>query len=171
MNITKESYVAMQEKINNLAKKNKNHISVGGFTEKNIPEITIKQNINKNLYIEFIIDPMGKPRMTQSDKWKKREVTGRYWSYKHKLKTQANAENFVLPESGLHMIFYMPMPKSWSKAKKENMSLRPHKCKPDADNILKGVQDCLCKDDSYIWDVRITKYWAYKGKIIINKIK
>lgn len=123
-----------------------------------------------NLIIAFHVDPIGKPRMTQSDKWKKRDATDKYWIYKDQLKKIASGYNFTLPESGIHMIFRMPMPDSWSKNKKEEMAGTPHRSKPDADNILKGVQDALCDNDSYIWDVRITKEWSYYGVILIYAI-
>ncbi len=122
------------------------------------------------LLISFPVDPIGKPRMTQQDKWKKRPTTDRYWELKSRMKKIATGACFELPESNIHMIFYLPMADSWSKKKKEEMDGKPHKQKPDGDNILKGVQDALCKDDSFIWDVRISKYWAYKGRIDIYKI-
>lgn len=127
-------------------------------------------DINKKLLISFPVDPIGKPRMTQQDKWKKRAATDRYWELKSQITQIATGLHFQLPESNMHMIFYMPMPDSWSKKKKEEMSGMPHQQKPDGDNILKGIQDALCKDDSFIWDVRITKYWSYKGRIDIYQI-
>ena len=33
-------------------------------------------------YITLNIIPVAKPRMTQSDKWKKRPATEKYWKYK-----------------------------------------------------------------------------------------
>lgn len=122
------------------------------------------------LIISFPIDPMGKPRMTQQDRWKKRPATDRYWEMKSRIKQIAEGAKFVLPESNMHMIFYIPMADSWSKKRKEEMDGKPHQQKPDGDNILKGIQDALCKDDSYVWDVRITKRWAYKGRIDIYNI-
>ncbi len=123
-----------------------------------------------DLLISFPVDPIGKPRMTQKDQWKKRDATDRYWELKRQMKQIAEGANFTMPESHIHIVCYMPMPYSWPKKKKEEMNGRPHQQKPDADNILKGIQDALCKEDSYIWDVRISKYWSYKGAIEIYKI-
>ena len=37
-------------------------------------------------YITLNIVPVAKPRMTQSDKWKKRPATDKYWKFKDDLK-------------------------------------------------------------------------------------
>ncbi len=123
-----------------------------------------------NFSIEFPVDPMGKPRMTQRDKWHKREVTDRYWELKRQVKQIAEGYNFTMPDSNYHMIFYIPMPDSWAKKKKAEMNERPHKQKPDKDNLEKAILDALCTEDSYVWDGRVSKYWAYKGKIIIKSL-
>jgi Holliday junction resolvase RusA-like endonuclease len=118
----------------------------------------------RNSYV-FEINPMGKPRMTQRDKWAKRPAVTKYWQFKDKLKEQAVKLGFEMPEANYHMTFQIPMPESWSKKKKEQMNGKPHQQKPDKDNIEKAFTDALCKDDSYIWDGRTTKIWGYTGKI------
>ncbi len=125
----------------------------------------------KNIYsIEFPVDPMGKPRMTQSDKWRKREVTNRYWELKRQVKQIAEGYKFIMPESNYHMIFYIPMPDSWSKKKKVEFDGKPHQQKPDKDNLEKAILDALCPEDSYVWDGRVSKYWSRNGKIVIKNI-
>lgn len=116
----------------------------------------------------FRITPLGKPRMVTSDKWKKRKCIEKYWAYKDEILVQANG--FILPDSNFRIVFYFPMPKSWSKKKKKEILNKPHKQKPDADNCLKAIQDILCKEDKYIWDVRITKIWSDIGQIDIYEI-
>lgn len=115
----------------------------------------------------FEIDPLSKPRMTIGDKYKKRPTVMKYWIFKAKIKTIADTEKFKIPQSNFHMIFTIEMPQSWAKSKKELMLNRPHTQRPDIDNLNKAVFDCLCEDDSYIWDVRCTKIWGHKGKIEI----
>lgn len=107
------------------------------------------------------IDPVGKPRMTRSDRWKERPVTTRYWQFKDALKL---AYPHQLPPR-FAITFHIPMPKSWSNKKKESMFGQPHQQRPDIDNILKSVMDSLCEDDSYIYDIRMTKKWAVLGSI------
>jgi len=127
-----------------------------------------RHNFGK-LLISFPVDPIGKPRMTQSDKWKKRKVTDRYWEMKDHLNIIATAQGFVMPESDYRIVAYIPMPDGWTKEDKEKMDNTKHQMKPDKDNIEKAILDSLCKDDSYVWDGRITKLWAYKERIDIYK--
>lgn len=117
----------------------------------------------------FKVTPIGKPRMVASDKWKKRKCVAKYWAYKDEILSQL--KGFVLPESNFRIVFYLPMPKSWSKKEKAAMMNKPHKQTPDADNCLKSLQDILCKEDKGIWDVRITKLWSNKGQIDIYNIE
>jgi len=77
--------------------------------------------------------------------------------------------NIVLPESGATIIFYLPMPKSWSKKKKAKMLGTPHQSRPDISNLLKALEDCIYTDDSVIWNYRgLTKLWGNIGCISIN---
>ncbi len=59
------------------------------------------------------------------------------------------------------------MPESWSKKKKEKMNRFPCKTRPDADNYLKGICDALKDEDGCIWKMDVSKFWAYKGSIIL----
>ncbi len=115
---------------------------------------------------DYNITPVPKPRMTQADRWKKRPCTQRYWDFKDKVRELG----VVLPERGFHAIFYIPMPKSWSKKKKLEMRGQPHKEKKDIDNLLKALLDAVYDDDAHIWDCRVTKLWWDKGKISISEL-
>jgi Holliday junction resolvase RusA-like endonuclease len=112
----------------------------------------------------YNITPIPKPRMTRSDKWKKRPAVVRYFEYKDKIREAG----IILPESGYHVTFILPMPDSWPKKKKAMMINQPHQQTPDKDNLEKGLLDCIFDQDCRIWDGRITKRWGYEGKIIIN---
>lgn len=116
----------------------------------------------------FIINPVPKPRMTQSDRWKKRPCTQRYWEYKDEIRKQM--KDWIMPESGYHMIFHIPVPQSWSKKKKAEMIGRPHQQKPDKDNLEKAFLDSIFEEDCHIWDGRVTKIWGEVGMIIVDKI-
>lgn len=117
--------------------------------------------------IKLDIVPVPKPRMTQSDRWRSRPCTARYWAYKDELKLLWG--NRELP-STYWAVFVVPMPKSWSKKKQAEMNGKPHRPKPDADNLGKGFQDALWDDDSVIWDVRFTKFWGETGSIEIREL-
>ena len=107
------------------------------------------------------IAPVPKPRMTQSDRWKKRPATTRYWDYKDALCLLVREE---IP-SVVKVRFNVPMPNSWSKKRRAEMNGQPHQQKPDVDNYAKAFMDALCADDSHVYDLHATKYWAEEGSI------
>ena len=113
---------------------------------------------------EFFICPVAKPRMTRSDKFKKRLATDKYW----KFKDQCRLEQVVLPCFGAHVTFILPMPASWSQKKKAQKNGKPHMSKPDLDNCLKALGDAIYEDDSGVYDIWVTKRWGVSGKILIE---
>jgi len=117
---------------------------------------------------EFNLTPIGKPRMTQRDKWLNppREAILKYRLSKQAMETYAMMTKFSLKDK-LECIFHLPMPKSWSNKKKERMALTPHQSKPDLDNILKFVMDTLLpQSDSNVHTIIAKKIWDFEGKII-----
>lgn len=115
---------------------------------------------------EYLITPMGKPRMTRSDKWKQRPEVLRYQAFKDEVRLN----KVSLPESGYHITFVIPMPKSWSKKKQAEMNGKPHQQKPDKDNLEKALLDAIFEDDCRIWDGRVSKVWGEAGKIVIKEL-
>lgn len=103
--------------------------------------------------------------MVRSDKWKKRPATQRYWDFKDELLSYVKGNL----EPVFEVTFYIPMPKSWTNKMRVEKNGSPHQQKPDVDNYLKAFMDCLCDDDSYIYDVRARKYWAEKGSIELDE--
>lgn len=114
----------------------------------------------------YKIIPHTKPRMTISDKWKKRKCVQDYWAYKD----DVNKLGIKVPESNYHVTFVLPMPKSWSKKKRSEMDGKPHQQTPDKDNLEKGLLDAIFENDAHIWDGRVTKRWGKEGLIIIDII-
>lgn len=120
---------------------------------------------------EFNLTPIGKPRMTQRDKWLNppRPEVLKYRLSKHAIQTYAMMEEFVLGEI-LAGTFILPMPNSWSKKKKKLMEGKPHLNKPDLDNIIKFVQDSLKPEgDQMIHTIVANKIWGEEGKIILRQ--
>lgn len=111
---------------------------------------------------------MGKPRMTRADAWKKRPCVTKYWAFKHELVLLTKNID-IAPDDILGVAFVIQMPKSWSKKKKAEYDGQPHKQKPDLDNLIKSVMDCLFKEDSHIWKFSPSPYkiWGTKGQIIL----
>lgn len=114
--------------------------------------------------MHYDITPCAKPRMTRGDKFRKRPATQRYWDFKR----ECLLKKVKLYEE-MRVIFFMPMPKSWSKKKKAQMVHMPHKQKPDLDNLLKGLMDIL-PEDSHLYNVHAEKYWSDTGGIGINQL-
>jgi len=111
----------------------------------------------------YNITPIPKPRMTQRDKWAKRPIVLRYFAYRDEVRLKG----VELPECNYHVIFVLPMPKSWSKKKKLIHKGQAHQQTPDKDNLEKALLDAVYKDDSKVWDGRVTKVWGDKGAIIV----
>lgn len=112
----------------------------------------------------YPITPVGKPRMTQRDKWKGRDCVKRY----HAFKDECRIHKVKLHLSGDHVTFILPMPKSWPEKKKVNMDGKPHQLKPDWDNLAKALQDAVMPDDCKVWNCQVSKFWGREGKIIIQ---
>ena len=55
-----------------------------------------------------------------------------------------------MPVAGMALYFYFPMPKSWSKKKKEMLKWQHHIQKPDIDNLEKGFFDSLVITDEKV---------------------
>jgi len=108
--------------------------------------------------ITINVKPMGKPRMTQRDKWAKRDCVMRYRAYADEIRRQT-AGKILGDVIELSWIAYLPVPKSWSKKKKAEMAGRPHRQRPDRDNIDKGILDALFKEDGGIAIGSLSKCW------------
>lgn len=92
---------------------------------------------------------------------KRKKRLERYNRYKDDLFDIANSQDFILPsEDYFRIMYFIPMPKSWRKWKKEKHNGRKHQSKPDKDNMDKALQDALLKHDQVIWDSRSTKVWT-----------
>jgi len=116
--------------------------------------------------INFVVmgEPMGKPRMTRRDVWKKRPVVLRYHDYCDRIKEAVPTKVLTADVYAVDVIAYISMPASWSKKKKEAHVGKKHRTKPDWDNIGKAVCDALFKEDSGIADGRTRKFWCRDGE-------
>lgn len=113
--------------------------------------------------IEIPIQAVAKPRMTRSDRWKKRPVVQAYWKYKDKLVSY----NITLPVP-YKITFFLAMPESWSKKKRLDHDGKPHLQTPDKDNLEKGFLDAIFEDDKHIWSGWVEKRWSQEPKIRIE---
>jgi Holliday junction resolvase RusA-like endonuclease len=116
--------------------------------------------------IRFVVvgDPMGKPRMTQRDVWKKRPVVLRYHDYCDRIKEAAPNRVLTVDVYAVDVIAFIAVPQSWSKKKQAAHVGQMHRAKPDWDNIGKAICDALFKEDSGIADGRTRKFWCREGE-------
>lgn len=95
--------------------------------------------------------------------------------YRWQLKSQLPSEPIKTALS-VDIIFFMPVPKSTSGIKKRQMinGVIGHTKKPDIDNLMKFVLDCLNElafgDDSQICEIRAKKIYAEKPRTLIRLI-
>lgn len=134
-------------------------------TEKSIDKPESSPPASAANEIQFVVmgEPMGKPRMTRRDVWKKRPVVLRYHDYCDRIKEAAPNKVLTVDVYAIDVIAYLPMPKSWSKKKQAEHVGKLCRSKPDWDNIGKAVCDALFKEDSGIGDGRTRKFWCQKG--------
>jgi Holliday junction resolvase RusA-like endonuclease len=102
---------------------------------------------------------MAAPRMSKQDRWAKRPVVQRYRDYGVQVRRLIRD----LP-SPLRVVFWLPMPPSWSRPKRERHAGQPHEGKPDLDNLLKALLDAwtygYARGDAHFWCVLAAKRWT-----------
>ena len=118
------------------------------------PQTNVRSTQGDRIYFRIPRDklrPAGLKRLLRLE---------RYNEYKITLCGLAKAQKFTPPEQGGHLIFYIPVPKTWKKYKKEQYHLQLHQSTPDWDNLAKAFFDSLMHQDKGIADVRVTKSWV-----------
>lgn len=112
------------------------------------------------------IAPMGAVRMTQRGKYTNRRAQA-YLAHKNFLKWHFNAQHEGEPIDTpvvAEVIFYMPIPKSWSNVKKSRAMGAGHISKPDIDNLVKTVFDAangiIWSDDNRVISVTARKIYS-----------
>jgi Holliday junction resolvase RusA-like endonuclease len=112
--------------------------------------------------------PMGKPRMTQRDKWKGRDCVLRYHAWADQVRAIAGKMPEAEQVAALNWVAFFEPPKSWSKKRREAAYGTPHRAKPDRDNLDKMCLDILWKNDSAIYKGTIEKLWSKEARIEIH---
>lgn len=101
---------------------------------------------------------LGKPRMTQRDKWQKRKPVVKYREFADALRASVPPDMLVGVE-GLSWTAWLPMPESWTARKKCGLAGKPHDQKPDRDNIDKALLDSLLPEDKKVSYGTVDKRW------------
>lgn len=107
--------------------------------------------------------PIGKPRMTQRDKWAKRPAVIRYRQWADEAREQI--QHITLPGEPISLTIraYFAMPQSWSNRKRVELAGKPHRSKPDWDNVAKAIQDIFWTNDQMVAEGHVQKFWDDGG--------
>lgn len=116
-------------------------------------------------YKHYPIVPVSAPRQVRKDTWDPSPHVQRYRAFRDEVRIRG----VKIPECGYHLIFMLPMPKSWPKMKRRMLDGQPHQAKPDKDNLEKALLDAVYEEDSHVWDGRVSKIWAEQGGIIVGR--
>ena len=122
------------------------------------------------LFITVWGTPIGKPRMTRQDKWKKRPRVVRYWDWCNAVK-EAVAGRIPPAEKvkSVALVAFFEPPKSWPKKRRYQTIGLPHLVKPDSSNVLKGLEDTLWPStDEALADVRCVKQWDWTARLEVE---
>jgi Holliday junction resolvase RusA-like endonuclease len=106
--------------------------------------------------------PVPAPRMTRSDRWKKRPCVQRYFEYRDRIQQVVGDLPTVPPCITLE--FHIAMPESWGKCEKIARNGREHLKRPDCDNLIKACLDSLFLEDGGVSDLTARKRWCYAGQ-------
>lgn len=72
----------------------------------------------------------------------------------------------------LDVVFYMPIPSSWSKKRKSEANRHPHVSKPDLDNLVKLILDraegILFDNDNKIAEINARKVYDHEPQIYMK---
>jgi len=115
--------------------------------------------------------PIGKPRMTQRDKWYKRKATTDYWEWKELVKSIATNVPPAAQVVSLSWIAYFTPPASWSAKRRIAVIGQLHRSKPDRDNIDKALLDALFDDDAAIAAGSLEKRWSENARLEVTIIR
>lgn len=105
--------------------------------------------------------PVPKPRMTRSDKWKKRPCVLRYRAFAD----LARASGGDLPDPNTIMEVRCV---AYFKPTRKSLDGQRHRQKPDSSNLLKAVEDALFREDSALADVVARKRWGLPERVEVE---
>lgn len=105
------------------------------------------------------IEPIGKPRQTQRDKWQPSEAVQRYRNWAAEARLRLPLQCLEADPLRVSIRAFFALPNSWSKKKKAELIAMPHRQKPDGDNVMKALVDCYWKNDERIASWSIEKFW------------
>lgn len=129
-----------------------------GSTKKIILNITpqthIRTTVGDRIFFRISRDKLRPPGL------KRLLRIERYNEYKINLLAETKRKQFIMPPAGVAIVFYVPVPKSWSNKKKKAHHGMLHQSTPDLDNFAKAMMDAMLSEDKYIASYSLTKRWV-----------
>jgi len=157
---------SLRWKLEDVQKNPRINLLLGNFAKLDAPAKHVTEVNSGKIIID--LPPFPSPRMVRSDKWAKRPVVVKYFQWRKDFVLLCKQQHYTL--SGILTItFVIEMPRSWGKKTKEVFDGRPHKQRPDLDNLTKSVMDAFGMEDGFVWKINTEKYWGRKGTIIITR--
>jgi Holliday junction resolvase RusA-like endonuclease len=120
------------------------------------PRTWVRVTKNDRIFFRIPIDKLRPSGL------KRRLRIEAYNEYKLSVAAEAKRVHFTLPDIGAGIIFYVPVPKSWSKKKKKLHHGSFHHSRPDLKNLLQAFEDSLLSEDKTI------AYYTHLGKRWVN---
>jgi Holliday junction resolvase RusA-like endonuclease len=118
--------------------------------------------------LRYVITPNVKIRMTRRDTWRVdvRPAVLKWRAFQNKAQALA-----IDLREGDDLTFVLPMPASWSKAKRAAHDGKHHRSKPDMDNLHGGLFDAVMpKSDAHFAELGgLRKLWGEVGQIVIRR--
>lgn len=109
--------------------------------------------------------PVGKPTMSQRDRWKERDAVVRYRSFCDAVREACTGKRDQKIDGMLYMAMiafaHRRIPKSYSDTRRQALEGQICDEKPDTDNITKSVGDALFGEDKWLGGTQCWKFWAY----------
>lgn len=96
---------------------------------------------------------MGKPRMTQRDKWKKRPCVMRYRQWCDAIRAACPSPPPAPTTSTIKIV-------ALYATRDKKLLGQMKRTKPDPDNIAKGILDALWEEDQAVGDLSISRRWS-----------
>lgn len=128
---------------------------MGKRTVLNItPQTHVRATVGDRVFFRIPrekLRPSGLKRLLRLEK---------YNQYKVDLLAEAKRKQFTMPSAGVAIVFYVPVPPSWSKKKKKLFHGKLHQSTPDLDNLFKAFLDSLVSEDKYVASCTISKRWV-----------
>jgi Holliday junction resolvase RusA-like endonuclease len=115
------------------------------------------------LRCEVSVSPMGKPRQTQSDKWKQRPVVIRSRLIADQIRESFGLKPMEKFESAGKIAVYA----YFQTNNPDRFNNLIHTVKPDASNVLKLVEDSILDHDEKLHSVECVKEWTERESSLV----